>query len=379
MKNIPLWIAASATESAYEHEQDRLSTTWNMIGRLSEIPLDGDWFKTTLGRLSIFVQRCKDRIVGFENSCAHRFHPLRVSERGNGPIVCPFHHWRYNAEGEAVGIPKSIELFDYRPRDLCKRLKGLDVETCGDLIFARLANGGDGEDLKAFLGQGYGLVAALSLARTRPQRIIQDVATHWKFLHHISLDDYHLVAVHPDTFGKSGYLNSETVQYLRFGRHSVFVHSSEPASLSSMSDAALKGHFLPTSYLIVNIFPNFLISLYEAEDIFGSKHWYASAIRYRAIDRSRTQVESWLYPTTFNTPQRPISLRLRPVIDRIMPPIVAHFASKIMREDNAICAGLQENAQQIDGEQLLGRFETRIGWFEEAYSNLLTSSHQPPD
>ena len=379
MRNIPLWIAASATESAYEHEQDRLSTTWNMVGRLSDVPLDGDWFKTTLGRLSIFVQRSKERIVGFENTCAHRFHPLRQSERGNGPIVCPFHHWRYNAEGEAVGIPKSIELFDSKPRDLCKRLKVLDVDTCGDLIFARLTDGENVESLRAFLGEGYDLIAALSHARTRPQRIVQDVAPHWKFLHHIILDDYHLVAVHPHTFGKSGYLKPDTVQYLRFGRHSAFVHSSEPTSVSAMSDAALKGHFLPTSYLIVNIFPNFLISLYEAKDIFGSTHWYASAIRYCAIDRSRTMVESWLYPTIFNTPQRPISVKLRPVIDRIMAPIVAHFASKIMREDNAICAGLQANAQQIDGEQLLGRFETRIGWFEEAYSNLLTRSHQPQD
>ncbi|WP_367268032.1 hypothetical protein [Reyranella sp.] len=32
---------------------------------------------------------------------------------------------------------------------------------------------------------------------------------NWKFCHQINLDDYHIVAVHPGTLGKQGYLKPE--------------------------------------------------------------------------------------------------------------------------------------------------------------------------
>ena len=41
---------------------------------------------------------------------------------------------------------------------------------------------------------------------------------------HISLDDYHIVAVHRDTFGKQGYLDNEVVRYYRFGWHSAYFY-----------------------------------------------------------------------------------------------------------------------------------------------------------
>jgi phenylpropionate dioxygenase-like ring-hydroxylating dioxygenase large terminal subunit len=375
----PTWIAAAVSQQAFEKEQQELSKLWNFVGYVSDIPDNGDWFTTTLGRKSIFVQRDKDRIVAFENKCVHRFYPLRTKEKGNGPIVCDFHHWRYNATGEAVGIPKSIDLFGAKPKELCKKLNALDIDTCGDLIFARFPDPSYQESLKEYLGDGYGLIATLGLPRISPYRFTQDVPTHWKFLHHISLDDYHLVAVHPDTFGKSGYLKSETVQYFRFGRHSAFFHTAEATSLSDVSSACMAGTFQPRHYMIVNIFPNFLISFYDAKDIFGTSHWYASAIRYQAMEHNRTLVQSWLYPTTFTVPQKPVSAALKPIIDRVMPSIVAFYAKKIMREDNTICAGLQATAHQIQGEQLLGRFEKRIGWFEEAYGEMLGEIPEPED
>ncbi|MQT15370.1 aromatic ring-hydroxylating oxygenase subunit alpha [Segnochrobactrum spirostomi] len=367
----PTWVAAAVSDDAFTLEQASLARFWTFVGYRSDIPNHGDWFTTTLGSASIFIQREKERIVAFENRCAHRFYPLRTSPRGNGPIVCGFHHWRYDADGRAIGVPKSNDMFGAKPADLCKSLNGLEVATCGDLIFARRPAPERGETLEDFLGDAYALVAALSMPRAKPIRIVQDVAAHWKFLHHISLDDYHLVAVHPSTFGKKGYLKPETVRYVRFGRHSAFFDSADDVCLRDVSAACAQGRFQPATYLIVNIFPNFLISLYRAPDVFGSTHWYASAIRYRAVARDRTLVESRLYPTTFETPQRGVSRTLRPVIDRIMPSIVAIVARRIMREDNAICAGLQSTAHQIDGDQMLGRFERRIGWFEEAYARAL--------
>ncbi|MGO4440786.1 aromatic ring-hydroxylating oxygenase subunit alpha [Rhizobium sp. RAF56] len=371
----PFWIAASTDENAFKFEQQRLSTIWAFVGFTSDIPEDGDWFATTLGGRSIFVQRFESDIRAFENRCAHRFYPLRTQERGNGQIVCGFHHWRYNRDGQALGIPLCREMFDRIPREMGRRLEQLEVDHCGDLIFARFR--GDGmESLREFLADGFALIEKLASPRDLPYRFSQEIRAHWKFSHHISLDDYHLVAVHPKSFGKSGYLKSANVQYHRFGRHSAFFHTAEKESFAETARACAAGRYNPRHYLIVNIFPNFLISFYQIRDIFGSPHWYASALRYRPMARDRTKVHSWVYPTAFDVVQKTASRLLRPFLDRIVPPIVAHAASKIMKEDNVICEGLQANAHQVDGEQLLGRHEQRIAWFEEAYAEALLTATQ---
>ena len=49
-----------------------------------------------------------------------------------------------------------------------------------------------------------------------------EVPANWKFLTHVTLDDYHIVAVHPSTFGANGYLKAKEVTYARFGRHSAY-------------------------------------------------------------------------------------------------------------------------------------------------------------
>ena len=115
---------------------------------------DGDWFRATLGRRGVFVQRFGEELRGFENVCVHRFFPLRVENKGNGPIRCGFHHWQYNKDGLAVGIPKCKELFGITPRELGARLRTIDVAVCGSLIFGRFRD--DEHTVKAGLNYRFG-------------------------------------------------------------------------------------------------------------------------------------------------------------------------------------------------------------------------------
>lgn len=39
----------------------------------------------------------------------------------------------------------------------------------------------------------------------------------------MSLDDYHGVAVHPDSFGRGGYVHRADITYARFGLHNAFL------------------------------------------------------------------------------------------------------------------------------------------------------------
>jgi phenylpropionate dioxygenase-like ring-hydroxylating dioxygenase large terminal subunit len=206
VRNYPAWARSLIDPASFEHEQTRLGQIWTLLGVVTDVANDGDWFRTILGGRSIFVQRFGEDLRGFENVCAHRFYPLRTQDKGNGPIRCGFHHWQYNKDGLAVGIPKSQELYGQSPRELDARLKPVELATCGILIFGRFPAAEKAETLEQFLGIGFNILQAMCDLKSTPYRLIANIAANWKLGFHISLDDYHIVAVHPDTFGKSGYL-----------------------------------------------------------------------------------------------------------------------------------------------------------------------------
>jgi phenylpropionate dioxygenase-like ring-hydroxylating dioxygenase large terminal subunit len=363
----PLWIRAAASPEAFRVEQDALGKLWTCVGFTTDLPNVGDWFRTNVGGKSIFVQRFEDGLRAFRNICAHRFYPLRIEERGNGPVLCGFHHWRYNSDGIALGIPDCPNMYGCIPREVNARIEQLDLDTCGAVIFVRFRSDTDSETLRDYLGDGYTLLATFCRPVRSPHRFRQRIKSNWKFSHHISLDDYHIVAVHPTSFGKQGYLKRDEVHYHRFGRHSAYSAGHDPDHFAKAVAACVDGTYHPDRYVIVNFFPNVLIVQLRVPDIFGSTHWYGLVQRYAPISHCESEVQGWLFKLPFDPPLKPISRLSLPVTDRLGPPVAAFFAKRIIAEDNAMVEGQQSMASEVRGEQRLSAHEARIGWFEEAY------------
>ena len=75
---------------------------WQMACRLEEIPEVGDYTVYNLLEHSVILINTKNGVKAFKNACRHR--GLRLAHgpgncRDDG-FVCPFHGWRWNAEGE---------------------------------------------------------------------------------------------------------------------------------------------------------------------------------------------------------------------------------------------------------------------------------------
>jgi phenylpropionate dioxygenase-like ring-hydroxylating dioxygenase large terminal subunit len=149
------WPEALIDPELFRREQERISQIWTLLGFAHDVAKDGDWFRTTLGTRSVFVQRFGDELRAFENKCAHRSFPLRNADKGNGPILCGFHHWRYDKEGCAIGVPQAIQLFGGPPSELAARLNPVEIALCGSLIFGRFAATGERQTLEQFLGDGF--------------------------------------------------------------------------------------------------------------------------------------------------------------------------------------------------------------------------------
>ncbi len=363
------WARSVTDPAFFAREQAALGAAWTFLGFGTDLRNDGDWIRATLGGRSVFVQRFGDELRGFENVCAHRFYPLRTAERGNGPVRCGFHHWQYNKDGLAAGIPKCAEMFGVGPREVGACLAPVEVGTCGAFVFGRFRGGQGTGSLEEYLGDAYPIVNAMTAVHRTPPCVTSSVAANWKLCYHISLDDYHLVAVHPDTFGKGGYLDRDAVRYYRFGLHSAYFYGGDDGALEAMAAACADGSYRPPAYRIFQLFPNLLVS--HIPTVAGV---YVIVQHFVPVAVDRTLFRTWF----FSAPWPAVDRGMREgVIRRLAAPWVPLVfpmrVRKIGGEDNAVCEQLQTVAAQARGRPRFARHETRIAWFDETYRGWLAA------
>ena len=93
----------------------------------------------TLGGRSIVLQNMAGTLRAFDNVCLHRQAPLQDQPEGVRPLVCPYHAWRYDAEGRP-SIPQHDELYRFDAAERAAlRLRSYPVEVVGNLVFISLA------------------------------------------------------------------------------------------------------------------------------------------------------------------------------------------------------------------------------------------------
>ena len=127
-------------------------------------------------------------------------------------------------------------MFRHRIPKLVSLETWLDIATCGSLVFGRFPKDGAPESLEEFLGAGFAILEAACTIPGKAHPIDDPVEANWKLLFQITLDDYHIVAVHRDTFGKQGYLDNEVVRYYRFGWHSAYFYATGDNALAEMAE-----------------------------------------------------------------------------------------------------------------------------------------------
>jgi hypothetical protein len=189
------------------------------------------------------------------------------------------------------------------------------------------------------------------------------VEANWRNLVHITLDDYHIVAVH----GNDRYHKNEDIRYFRFGLHSAhFIGDAD--TLTSMATRCRNNDYRPAEYRIFNIFPNLTVSLFRA-----APYWYTHVQQFVAVAPGRTNLRGWFYRTRFLADEESALNRLiRPISEPIRARIVRYYIDKIAGQDHVACERLQTVAHQIDKWPILGSQEKRIEWFEESYAQAMS-------
>jgi len=371
-KRLTNWPDTLIDEAAFRHEQAQLAHVWTFLGHARDVAKDGDWFRATLATRSVFVQRFGSELRGFENRCAHRSFPLRTADKGNGPILCGFHHWRYNQDGRAVSIPQCQQLFGTTPEEMGARLTPVEIATCGALVFGRFRAPGDDQTLEEFLGEGFPILQAMWSSPARPQYLTKGVKANWRLCFQIAVEDYHVVAVHAGVFGKHGYLKRENIGYFRFGPHSAFFITPDPQALATMAAQCREGTWRSSDYRVFHIFPNLTISHFRTD----GERWDVMAMQYVPVATDRAMMRAWFNRAPFAS-NRPCPWHepwTRPLTEPLRRLLVRYYSNKVLNQDSSACEKLQTVASQIKNAPIYGGLEERLVWFEDEYERVTTMS-----
>jgi phenylpropionate dioxygenase-like ring-hydroxylating dioxygenase large terminal subunit len=366
----PDWARPTHDSAAFTAEQKRLAHVWTFLGLTRDVERDGDWFRASIGLRSVFVQRVGGEISGFENRCAHRFFPLRTTDKGNGPIVCGFHHWRYDDDGAVLGIPVCQETFGVVAREVNLRLARLEVATCGSLIFGRFPAPGANDSLADFLGACFPVLEALSRMPRPPLSFSRPVEANWKLCMHIAVDDYHLAAIHSTTFGKGNhYLKRKDLTYTRIGAHSVYQSIGSPNAFADMVSALSGGVEATDQYIVVHLMPGLVLSHAHIWD-----GYYACGLtHYSPINHHRSQQRTWIFQSPLARPPRGPFRAFRSIRDAALLRIAFRYGRFILGEDAEAAEQLQTNAATFTNVAMLGTLEERVRWYEDAYQKIMAT------
>jgi len=205
---IPFW--AYTDTDLYKRELERFfyQNHWCYVGLEAEIPNHGDFKRTVVGERSVVMVRRDDGgITVVENVCAHRGMQFCRERHGNKKeLVCPYHQWNYNLQGDLQGVPfrrgvkQDGKVNGGMPKDFKTEDHGLTklkVATRGGVVFASFDH--DIEPLEDFLGPEI-LSYFDRLFNGRQLKILgynrQRIPGNWKLMQENIKDPYHPGLLH---------------------------------------------------------------------------------------------------------------------------------------------------------------------------------------
>lgn len=190
-------IARYTSEEYYRAELDTVwRRSWLFAGHDSELPEPGSYRVLDVPFAPVLLVRGNDgKVRAFINACRHRGAPVAqgCSGKVRRHLVCGFHSWAYDLEGNLVGV---TEKRDFTALQLSERgLSPVRLASWGGFLFIALS-----DDVAEFDEWNAALLRRHSDLVTAPLRFVHrgtwDVGANWKVVTEAFLETYHLKTVH---------------------------------------------------------------------------------------------------------------------------------------------------------------------------------------
>jgi phenylpropionate dioxygenase-like ring-hydroxylating dioxygenase large terminal subunit len=271
-------------------EKERIwSKSWVLAAHEDELVGPGQYASfDRLGPPLLLIRGRDERVRAFYNTCQHRGAPL-VRDAGGcvQRLVCKYHGWTYELDGELVGVPDAHDFVD-----LDRSTRGLVEVRCerfGGWWFVSL--GCDGPSLLEFLGP-----VAREMTQFSPERLrlidrhSMTIDCNWKVAIDAFLEVYHLRHIHPHSVNNLLDHSRTAIGLLPEGHSRMVSGKRDPAGDMGLADAGIEP--IPTlteipqiANLSYFVFPN----LITPTDVAGFPF-----LQFWPLDRKTTRFDvSW--------------------------------------------------------------------------------------
>ena len=185
----------------YQREVERIwRKTWNFIGSADQIRNNGDYFTLNFAGVPTIVLRDHDgKVRAFANTCRHRGCELLEGSGNNKLIVCPYHSWTYELNGNLRGTPEMDKTLNFDKSDY--GLIPIAIDTWANFLFINFDK--NPPPLQKHLGDlpeklGPYKLENMALARRRTY----EMDCNWKLFVENAKESYHIATVHRATINK---------------------------------------------------------------------------------------------------------------------------------------------------------------------------------
>jgi nitrite reductase/ring-hydroxylating ferredoxin subunit len=228
--------------------------SWVWLGDMTDLQQPGDYITATIGAQPIVVVRTAEgEIKGYLNNCRHRASTVVTEPMGNcgSSMVCPYHNWAYNLDGDLIGIPDRARMYPEGIPIEDYGLVPIRIEVAwGTLVFGCLSHRAPTfREWIAPIAERYDRYRFDTFERY-PRQLDQVYPINWKAFVENSNDDYHVRFVHRRLNSQRKSLDTQ----VRFEGRTCSGYKPHPDSYDTaggrtdMTEDDLAGHYADFIY-----------------------------------------------------------------------------------------------------------------------------------
>ena len=181
-------------------ERDRLwYQVWQFAARLDEIPQVGDFTTYQIFDQSVMIVRTADDAVkAYFNFCPHRGTTLSdgCGHFEGGDIICPFHGWKWDLEGNIQFIMERQEFHSGQLKDEDVGLREVHCQVFEGFVFISLAR--EPQPFDEFIAPVRGYLESLALGKMHYRWWKSVIGPcNWKVAQEAFHETFHVATTHP--------------------------------------------------------------------------------------------------------------------------------------------------------------------------------------
>lgn len=241
-ESLSLHADAYTKQKWFNYEQEIIfKGNWQYVCHQEKLQQPGAYVAITIAGQSICVLRDKTgELRAFYNVCKHRAHELLKGEGKVNQIMCPYHCWVYDLQGQLIRTRHTDNLVNFNLSDVC--LDAIQVEDFCGFIFVNLDT--DAASLRQQSGELANEIqfwAPDIRELTHAHRLTYDIKSNWKNVVDNFLECYHCPIAHKD------FCTLVDMDSYKVTTHGIYSsHMAEAGkstnSAYSVADATVKDH-----------------------------------------------------------------------------------------------------------------------------------------